>query len=268
DVPDDVNVFDIEQGVAVGLFRRLPARSKTTIRHMDLWGSRESKYAYLQAHTHANSDLECLTPNSPFYFFVPWDETNRQEYETGWSLSRVFPMNSVGIVTARDSLSVHYSKSEVWRTVQDFSSLPTEEARQKYSLGKDVQSWKVHLAQKDLRETGLTRKLIKPILYRPFDVRFTYYTGTSGGFICRPLHRVMRHMLTGENMGLVTIRRSRDPGEWRYAFVTSMLIAGATSITSLDMNYLYPLYTYAGGNELLTKGKREANLSHEFTDYL
>lgn len=47
-----------------------------------------------------------------------------------------------------------------------------------------------------------------------------------------------------ENLGLITIRRSRSPESWKYAFVTDKIIAGATSLTSLDINYLFPLYLY------------------------
>ena len=41
------------------------------------------------------------------------------------------------------------------------------------------------------------------ILYRPFDVRHTYYTGRSTGIhVVGPVQDVMRHMLAGENLSL------------------------------------------------------------------
>ena len=72
------------------------------------------------------------------------------------------------------------------RVVRDFAALPPEDARIKYRLGRDAQDWKVHLAQNDLNDSELRAELVTPILYRPFDTRYTYYTGTSRGFICRP----------------------------------------------------------------------------------
>ena len=58
------------------------------------------------------------------------------------------------------------------------------------------------MAQKDLLDSGPKRENVVPILYRPFDVRHTHYTGRSRGFICMPRQEVMRHMLAGENLAL------------------------------------------------------------------
>ncbi len=116
------------------------------------------------------------------------------------------------IATARDHLTIKWSPGEVWETVKDFAALPEEEAREKYHLGEDVQDWKVALAQRDIRNTGPDRKQVVPVLYRPFDVRFTYYTGQSRGFLCRPRSEVMRHLLSGENIALKTSRFLRQRG--------------------------------------------------------
>jgi hypothetical protein len=42
--PPDQNVFDIGQGVAIGLFRRPPGPVPTSVQHADLWGTRAQKY--------------------------------------------------------------------------------------------------------------------------------------------------------------------------------------------------------------------------------
>ncbi|MFM7560722.1 type ISP restriction/modification enzyme, partial [Cylindrospermopsis raciborskii] len=46
-----------------------------------------------------------------------------------------------------------------------------------------------------MRNSNLDKDNISPILYRPFDQKFTYYTGKSRGFICMPRPEVMRNML-------------------------------------------------------------------------
>jgi hypothetical protein len=92
----------------------------------------------------------------------------------------------------------------MWSTVLRFSQLSEELAREGFQLGKDARDWKVSLAQHDVkRDGGPHREKIVPILYRPFDVRYTYYTGRSRGFQCMPRPEVMRHMLAGENLGLL-----------------------------------------------------------------
>jgi hypothetical protein len=155
---------------------------------------------------------------SSFYFLIPQNSDLRREYDQFWKITEIMPVNSVGIVTARDALTVHLSKEEAWKTVQDFAKLPIEVARAKYDLGKDVQDWKVDLAQQDLNnhphlatsEDGPFKELLTPILYRPFDTRYTYYTGKSKGFHCRARSGVMRHMVPGENLGLISARSNKS----------------------------------------------------------
>jgi hypothetical protein len=84
---------------------------------------------------------------------------------------------------------------------------------------------------------------VVPILYRPFDVRFTYYTGQSRGFICMPRPEVMGHMLAGENLGLIGTRQTRD--DWD-VFATAQIM-GHKSLAAFDINYLFPLYLYPRG---------------------
>ena len=73
----------------------------------------------------------------------------------------------------------------------DFVVLTPETAREKYNLGKDARDWQVVLAQKDLKTSGPKKENLTKILYRPFDIRYTYYTGNSRGFHCMPRSEVM-----------------------------------------------------------------------------
>ena len=132
-------------------------------------------------------------------------------YITFPRITDIFRKYSVGIVTARDRLTIHWTPEEVWTTVLNFSRMDPELARRAYNLGKDAKDWKVTLAQEDLRKSGPSRDHIVSILYRPFDVRHTYYTGRSRGFHCRPRPEIMHHMLAGENVALITARSNKSP---------------------------------------------------------
>jgi predicted helicase len=200
-----------------------------------------------------------LKPGSPFYFFVPRDNALEARYSRFASVSEMFPVNSVGIVTARDNLTIQWSPEEVWKTVTVFSQMEPELARQGYKLGKDARDWKVTLAQKDLLDSGPTREKIVPILYRPFDVRHTYYTGRSRGFICMPRPEVMRHMLAGENMGLMTPRRVEHIGTWQHVFVTCA-ISDHVAVSLKTIDYHFPLYLYSD------PGRRDLFAHHESTE--
>jgi len=198
----DENVFDIQQGVAIGIFVKQPDNNGSVkVYHADLWGTRAKKYEQLFEQDAAVTNWVQLNPQSPFYLFTPQNVDLLEEYNRGLKVTDIFPTNSAGIVTARDHFTIHWTKDEIWQTIQDFVQLPVEEARTKYNLRKDVRDWKVNLAQFDVTSSGPEKDRIVQILYRPFDSRYTYYTGQTRGFICMPRSEVMSHVLAGENLG-------------------------------------------------------------------
>ncbi len=276
----DENVFDIRQGVAIAFFVKrgrpavaldAPGASEAPgacqVRHAHLWGLREAKYAWLEAHDVADTDWRELRPASPFYLCVPQDESLSAAYNAFVAVPDIFPVNSVGIVTARDSLTIHWTPQEVWQTVTVFSHMAPELAREGYGLGPDARDWKVALAQKDLLDSGPEREKVVPVLYRPFDVRYTYYTGRSRGFICRPRPEVMRHMLAGENLALMVPRRVEHVGTWQHAFACDQ-ISEHVAVSLKTIDYHFPLYLYptADRRDLFSLGEpaaRRPNLNPE-----
>jgi predicted helicase len=277
----DENVFDIRQGVAIALFIRRksdkkgsesqdvsvtlseakglfptnknidssasPQNDKHTgceVFHSEIWGLRKKKYDWLSENDIKTVKWNKLSPKSEFYLFIPRDEKLSEAYEKHLKITDIFPVNSVGIVTARDNLTIKWTPAEVWQTVLNFSKLDGEMARIAYDLGKDVRDWKVELAQKDILDSGLDKKQIIPILYRPFDMRFTYYTGRSRGFHCMPRPEVMRHMLQ-ENLALCVGRAGQVVGlekPWNIVFCSD-------SIEDFNLFYRggnvnFPLYVY------------------------
>ena len=266
----DENVFDIQQGVAIGIFvkHRDAPQGATRVYHGDLYGERESKenggkYEWLVGNDVETTNWVEIAPKSPHYLLIPRDEDLAQEYETGWSIPEVFPINSAGVVTARDKLTIHWSADQVMSTVKDFAELPAEDARNKYQLAKDSQDWKIESAQKDLKQSGMKDDLVTPTLYRPFDTRFTYYTGNAGGFICRPRREVMRHLLDGENVGIATTRGTEIAGGWEHAFVSKSLLQHH-AVSLKEVNYLFPLYTYPTEEQEKIGQFKEPNLNSEF----
>ena len=251
----DENVFDIRQGVAIGIFIKNKKLGEKKIYYADLWGLRENKYSWLDRHTIDNVQWQEIKPVSPYYFFVPRDVALEEEYNKFWKVTDIFPVNSVGVVTARDHFTIKWTPEEVWKTITDFVQMNAEEARRKFKLKKDVRDWKVTFAKKDLMDSGPDKKRIVPILYRPFDVRYTYYTGRSRGFHCMPRPEVMQHMLK-ENLGLLVSRQTGKSGELP-AFVAGIStdahsITSATSITNI-----LPLYLYSDSD-------KKPNFSPEF----
>lgn len=267
-VPDgekDKNVFDISQGVCILLCvkeRDNPEPAK--VYYADMWGNREEKYRKLFEKDVQSTEWSKLQPESHQYFFVPYPTGYSAEYDTGWKVSDIFINSVVGIVTGRDTkLTIHQTTEELKETVTDFVSLSVEEARERYNLGKDTQDWKVHLAQADIRNHPDSNLHIKPIHYRAFDARWTYYTGKSKGFHQRPRIEIMRHLLE-ENTALcvcriVTSRR------WQHALITDKITDKCCiSNRGSESAHVFPLYLYPDSGGLGLDIERELNFKQAF----
>lgn len=280
----DENVFDIQQGVAVGIFVKKPENKGKPARvyYADLWGEREvfgqvsnerlltgGKYYWLWENDITTTHWQSLVPQTPFYLFIPQDEKLRDEYEQGWRITDIFPVNSVGIVTARDALTIHLDSESTWNTVNEFIQLSAEEARLKYNLRDDTRDWKVILAQEDIKTSGPQKDNVVPILYRPFDVRYTYYTGKSRGFHCMPRDKTMSELLPErQNLVLISARSNKSPTPDH--FFCSRSIVEAKCGESTTQSSVFPLYlrnTNASDHLFVSDEEEQApviNLSPEF----
>jgi len=252
----DNNIFEIQQGVAVLIaIRKKQVNSEqkqdlARVKHHDLWGSRNNKYAALQTAQPAFSlPFVELQPTAPHYFFIPRNTDFTEEYEAGIKINELFPVNSVGIVTARDAFTIHESKSKVWQVIQDFIKLDTETARHKYKLGADVRDWSVERAREDLLVSGMNQSKVIPIHYRPFDLRYTYYTGHSRGFLCMPRNEVMQNFIRGDKpIGIAFNRRIEEQREFSDVFVFDFIIQHH-ALSIKEANYIAPLYLYLDAPE-------------------
>jgi len=273
----DENVFDIQQGTAIVLMiknsdtgqpnsdsavanRSLPPQ----VYHHELFGLRSIKYNWLEATEFLAETYQKLSPNSPFYLFFP-QATGNEHYLKWTGLPEIFPVNSVGIVTARDRLTIQDTEHQVRKTIHHFVSLEVEAARVAFNLGKDARDWKVDFAQNDLKDSGLNDANIIPILYRPFDTRYTYYTGKSRGFHCMPRNEVMKHMQE-ENVGLIARRQQLAGKDPNYVFISQTIISdGVIRSDNKGGESLFPLYLYPEDHkeDIFASTEREYNIAPE-----
>ena len=235
----DKPVFDIKQGVAICLATR--GSQQPGVAHAEIWGPRESKYKWLADSRADQTTFDPLKPDSPYYFLKPHGTESRTEYDEGWRINDIFPLNTVGFVTARDALTIHESEAETWKVIQRFISLTYEQARDEFALGKDARDWRVTTAQEDVRKSGPSKKMVRPVLYRPFDFRFTYYTGNSRGFYASPCNNVMKHMSTGTNLALCFNRREELAVNYSH-FLATRLMTEHGLLSSKTTNSQAPLY--------------------------
>jgi hypothetical protein len=245
--------------------------------YCDVWGVREAKYDFLRTATLESIQWKPLTPRAPMYLFVPQDTALEAEYLRGWRIPDIFPVHSVGIVTARDPLTIHRTPDAVWQTVCELVALEPEAARERFRLGNRITQERIQSLIDDLKNAGVPNESAKarivPILYRPFDVRYTFYTGKPNGFHERPRPEVMHHLLAGENVALITLRQQSRDAEWRNVGITNTLAESSViSNYTREIGYVFPLYEYpktkSEQGALMPETGRTANLSAAFLEAL
>ncbi len=262
----DENVFNIQQGVSILLcVKERDNADLAKVFYADLWGSRAEKYQTLSDSDVQNTQWTELHPTSSLYLFVPQDTARRAEYEEGLKVTDIFQVHSAGVITARDKFTIHHTPEAVRDVVTDFVSLSEEEARGRYQLRRDTTSWQIAAAQADLRNHPDTENHIVPIRYRPFDTRFTYYTGKSKGFHNTPSYKTMRHLLL-ENLALCVCFGVPSPA-WKHVLVTAQVtVNSCLSTRGNEGAHVFPLYLYPVREELELASERSLNFKPAFLE--
>ena len=259
----DENVFDIMQGVSINIFIKTgKSKQLGKVYHYDLYGKRTDKYDFLLNNSIATVPYKLLPNKAPMYFMVQKDFALEAKYQQGFAVNECFPLNNVGIVTARDSFTIHNSKYDVENTIIEFLSLDDETARIRFNLGKDVRDWQVNFAKQDLKNHYPKNGVFTQIAYRPFDERFTFYTGKSRGFHCYPRNEIMRHFLAGDNVGLAGIRINKEKDEVGYTSVFITKNIAEARLADRFITNLFPLYLYPDEKQLdlVENDQRKPNL--------
>jgi predicted helicase len=255
----DENVFDIEQGVAVGVFVKKPGLERGVWRG-DIWGKRLHKYKTVFESNLDDLVNQIVDPNSPHYRYELENQEIRSEYDLGISIPSIFIEGGTGIITKRDSLTIHHSHSDVWNLINRFSEMNPDDARREFRLPADVRDWKVVDAQADINLDGPDQKKIRRVRYRPFDDRFTYYTGRARGFLGWPVERISKHF-ERPNVGLITSRLTKGE-EFRHVQISDLMneVIVMSSVTS-NNGFTYPLWLY-------DDDKRSENIDTIFRDMI
>ena len=269
----DRNVFDIQQGVAVLIGERRSSASRLGINWGELWGSREAKYDALLSSLCSKLSVRRVDPVPPLFMLIPQECKARDELlAIGVPLDELFELYSTGVATARDRFIVHFSCAALRDAVTEFVGLPIEDARQRFMLGKDTNDWKVALAQEDLRRASLDASCEREYAYRPFDVRWTFYTGRPRGVLCNPRWPVMSQLLAGRNLALCTVRSVETGHDYAHVLVTN-LVTDHHCVSMKEVNYMFPAFRLSGADVAVgirrsmfsgCQGQPEGNISARF----
>jgi predicted helicase len=252
----DENVFDIQQGVAIGIF--VKQQSKTaisraaTVHHAHLWGLREmyekvgqvqrligGKYHWLAENDITTTQWETINPEKPFYLFEPQDVDLQAEYEQGWKATEMMPVNVLGFQSHRDHFAIDFDKDKLLARIGEMRDkyLSDQEYTEKYSITNN-RDWQLAKARQMLRADAGWQKRIISCLYRPFDLRSCYFSEVAMDY---PRSELRQHMLL-PNISL-NVTRQTKADEWRHALVANTPTP-AIYTEIKDGSNAFPLYLY------------------------
>lgn len=244
----DQNVFDIMQGVSINIFVKTGKKKPSElgqVLHFDLQGKRDFKYEFLAQNL---SDIKWnnLKFETPYYFFVPKNFGSSKEYDKGIKIDELFAEKVAGIETVRDAITIHFDKTTLINTVNDFKNLAENDIATKYNT-TDARDWKIGRAKEDIISNINNTNAWQDIYYRPFDVRKTFYTGKQNGFVCNGRYNVMRHLLK-PNFALIIPRQTTQ--DYRHSFITNKIFEGniTASAKLFGTGNGFPLYLYPNLN--------------------
>ena len=233
----DINVFDIEQGVSINLFVKTGKKKSNELGkvfHFDLFGKREFKYDFLTEKSVGSIDYKELPNVAPNYFFVNKDFVEQKNYDKGFSIYELFTLNNVGIATAKDSILINFSKTDLIKNVESFYSIEANS------------------------------NVIQKVSYRLFDDRFIYY---DTKIVERAREKIMFNFLQGENIGLALCKQFKTGENYVHTFISNKIIESSyVSNRTSEITSTFPLYLYPETKEQRTveqTAERIPNLNTE-----
>ncbi len=236
----DENVFDIMQGVSINIFVKTGKKKEgelAQVFHYDLYGRREKKYEFLDRHFLSTVRFKKLPNIAPMYFMKPKNFALQKKYQRGFSLTELFPLYSVGVVTGKDSLYINQNKA----ILQD--------------------KIKSHYGEID-------EHLIRKISYRPFDNRYLY---NNIKLIERNRFRVMKNFLQGDNLGLVFNKPAQGGADYFTDIFITKNITDQSIFTAIKRSpHIATLYTYTetNGQQSLDSTKKKPNLKIDIVNQI
>ena len=238
----DENVFDITQGVSICIMVKNSKCQTSSVYHYELLGSRDSKYDFLLNKNMSDIEWTELNPDNDKALFIPFNSDNQEKYNSGIHVDSLFNLYNSGIQTKCDPISVGMCEQDVRESVSLFINKSVEELKQLYPDKKDSSGWSFGKAKEEI-ERG--EYCYTPYYYRPFDVRYTVYTGKSGGFIGRSREVVMQHVVNHrDNICLCMMKQFFQDTLYNHILVSNLPIDERTLYSNRGGTYLFPLYIY------------------------
>lgn len=273
----DENVFDIRQGVAISLFVKVPESTEHHVYYHDLWGKRLDKSSFLDDNDLSSIKWEEVFPDQQYYSFKPLDLESIAHYQDFFAIDKIFDLSNSGILTKKDDFLVCYEKNDVLQKMKQFTNAKLSDDEIKRSLNiDDIEvdrikhkfEFKVSDARAIIRKEGIDPQYAVRYFYRPFDIRWIYF---SPKLISRP-RKPESDLMLRDNLAMC-ISRFTKVSDFASVLVADGLVDLKYCESSIGC-YFFPLYKDKDNDNALLvepshkwKG-RPPNFTPEFTNFI
>ena len=245
----DQNVFDIMQGVSINLFVKTGKKKKNEmgqVFHFEIQGKREFKYEFLNANYLGSIKWNKLQPNLPNFFLVKKD-FNNDNINPFFQVDKLFGLYNSGLTTEFDELAIQETMKNSSELLNNLKTKNSHEIENIYRLGQK----KLDKISNAIKDINLNKSIIKNIYYRPFDHKFTIYTGKTNGIMGRPRNDLMKHFFY-TNIGLIIGRQGQAVGSmpWNVLTITNTIVD--SNIFYRGRGTVFPIYLYPTTNSQQT----------------
>jgi len=255
----DENIFDIQQGVAIGIYKKQNnKKKKQKILQKDIWGLREikrndgltvGKYLWLSEKNIKNTKWNLLEPRQPSFILTKQNINLLEEYNHYWKITNIMPINVLGFQTHRDHFAVDFSYKTVLNRISDLKNknLPDSIINEKYSVN-DNRDWQLSQSRENLYKKKDWQSDIIQCLYRSFDIRYCYFNNIAMDY---PRKELLDNVKGKENICIGIGRQGIAVNDPLWSLVSISKFPIDANIFRRGGINVFPLYLYnkdeAGG---------------------
>ena len=242
----DQNVFDIQQGVSIGIFvRNTKNKSKLgKVYYSEILGNRKEKYEKLNKNSMETVEWKKLDYKEPYYFFVPKDLKLKENHLSNFGLNEIFNVFSAGIKTKIDKIATDFNINILQFRINEIleNKMSLSEIIKKYAINEKT-TWEYDKAIRAI----YNEDKFKLFAYRPFDYRYVFF---DHNFLSRSRKKVMDNLIKN-NLALSFVHQGKNQGP-------EALITKEVTCEDFITNHTFtaPLYIF-NNNETISNLKKE-----------
>lgn len=227
----DENVFDITIGVSIFIgVKTSKSKEWAQVMYSDLYGTRNHKFEMLDSR---NIVYQNIKPDKVNARFIPQTKEGQRKYEQGIGLEELFNTVTSGIDSGNDSFAISTERENIIKKINLIQNAQSDEEITKI-IGKLYSGQTIPKLKNDVNSDGE----VVLISYRPFENKYTYYTGVSGGWLSRPRDKKVTTCLSNILNNYAMVFQKQGNSTWNDIFVSknmvdSHFIGGKTYVAPL-----------------------------------